>query len=237
MLTKELVERVVPANFKSVVTQQFVDSINNCLTDPILAEQVRENFVHYTGVLKDGKFKIEDYLHAVIYVSLKLTGMSNQDAYVRTFPQRYQDLVSRGVSSKDISAYVAAYNKGKLVNLITEQSMVPTWVLNQHLFQQAVNVQADLMVTAQSEKVRVEAANSLLTHLKRPEAVKAQLDVNIKDSSGMTELQETLRRLAARQQELIGQGVPTKEIAAQSIIDAEFEPVSNGDQADQEGVG
>lgn len=234
MLTKAVVEKAVPANFKNNVTQQFVDDINTCLSDPIMAEQVQENFIHYTGVLKDGKFKMEDYLRAVIYVSLKLTGMSNQDAYVRTFPQRYADLVARGVTSKDISAYVSIYNKGKLVNLITEQAMIPTWVLNQHIFQQAINVQADLMLTAQSEKVRVEAANSILTHLKRPEAVKAQLDVNIKDTSGMTELKDTLSRLAQQQQNLITQGVPTREIAAQSIVDAEFELVTDETEGAEE---
>lgn len=227
MLTKELVERAVPANLKSSVTQQLVDTINNAVGDPIAAEAIRNNFISYTSVLKEGKFKTEDYLHAVMYVSFKLFGLSNLDAYARTFPQRYQDLLSRGVPSKDIAAYVSAYNKGKLVNLVMEQSMVPTWVLNQHIYQEAINVQYDLMTGAQSEKVRTEAANSLLTHLKRPEAAKAQIDINLKDSSGMTELKEAMRRMAEQQRELISTGVSAKQIAATPIIDAEFTEVSD----------
>lgn len=227
MLTKELVERVVPANLKSSITQQLVDRINNAVTDPIVAEQVRNNFVSYTSVLKEGKFKTEDYLHAVMYVSFKLFGLSNLDAYAHTFPQRYQNLLAQGIASKDIAAYVSAYNKGKLVNLILEQTLVPTWVLNQHLYQEALTVQADLMRSATSEKVRTEAANSILTHLKRPEAVKGQIDINIKDSSGMNELKEALAKMAEQQRDLISSGMTARQIAAQPIIDAEFTEVSD----------
>lgn len=227
MLTKELVERVVPANLKSSITRQLVDRINNAVTDPIVAEQVRNNFVSYTSVLKEGKFKTEDYLHAVMYVSFKLFGLSNLDAYAHTFPQRYQNLLAQGIASKDIAAYVSAYNKGKLVNLILEQTLVPTWVLNQHLYQEALTVQADLMRSATSEKVRTEAANSILTHLKRPEAVKGQIDINIKDSSGMNELKEALAKMAEQQRDLISSGMTARQIAAQPIIDAEFTEVSD----------
>lgn len=230
MLTKELVVRAVPANLKSSITDVLVDKINNCVSDPIIAEQIRENFISYTTVLKDGKFKTEDYLHAVMYVSYKLLGQSNHDAYMRTFPDRYTELVAKGIPSKDIAAYVAAYNKGKLVNLVFEQSAIPTWVLNQDIYQQAINTQFELMRTATSEKVRTEAANSLLTHLKRPEAIKAQIDVNLKDSSGMTELKAAMRELAGQQQERIASGDTAKMIAAMPIIDAEYEEVSDGSE-------
>lgn len=227
MLTKEVVERAVPANLKSSITQQLVDRINTAVGDPIIAEQVRENFLNYTSVLRDGKFKTEDYLHAVMYVSFKLLGDSNLIAYTKTFPQRYTDLVTKGTSSKDIAAYVAAYNKGKLVNLVFEQSAVPSWVLNQHIYQEAINTQYDLMTTAASEKVRTEAANSLLTHLKRPEAIKASIDVTLKDSSGMTEMKEAMRQMALQQQQLIQNGASARQIADMSIIEAEFEEVPN----------
>lgn len=219
MLTKDLVERALPANLKAVATQTFVDRINTAVQDPIVAEQIQNNFVSYTTVLKDGRFKADDYLSAVMYVSFKLMNMSNHDAYMRTFPQRYQDLLAKGTSSKDIAAYVSAYNKGKLVNLILEQAMVPSWVLNQHLFQEAILTQAELMRDATSEKVRTEAANSLLTHLKKPEAVKADLTLEVKDTSGMTEMKELLRQLAVKQTELIQQGVTTRELAATPLID------------------
>jgi hypothetical protein len=220
LLTLDQVQRALPANLKNSATQQLVDNLNNIAADPVLAEQLRENFISYTSVLREGRFKTEDYLNAVMYVSFKLMGDSNQDAYFKTFPQRYQALVARGTPSKDIAAYVSAYNKGKLVNLILEQSLVPTHVLNAHIFQQAINTQVELMTDPDvSAKVRSDAANSLLTHLKKPEA-KAELNINVGEQSGMNELRATLERLALQQQALISGGQATVvEIAHDTIIE------------------
>lgn len=220
MLTQEMVERALPHNLKSAATQAFTDQINNIVTDPLIAEQVRENFISYTGVLKDGKFKSEDYLHAVTFVSFKLMGDSNQDAYFKTFPQRHMALVAKGTSSKDIAAYVAAYARGKLVNMILEQTLVPTWVLNQHLYQQALNVQADLMVNARSEKVQSDAANSILTHLARPKEVGPAINIDMRETQGMSELKTLLTDLAAKQRKAIEDGTPTQQIAAQRLVEA-----------------
>jgi hypothetical protein len=221
VLTKELVEKALPANLRSAVTDAFVDQINNIVADPEVAEQVRSNFISYTQVLKDGKFKTEDYLNAVAYVSFKLMGLTNTDAYLKAFPQRYQALLAKGTSPKDISAYVAAYARGKLVNLILEQTMVPTWVLNQDLHQQAIETQADLMVNAKSEMVRTQAANSLLTHLKKPDPVVGVVSFDARESPGMTALTNMLQDLARRQRQAIQDGMPAREIASQRIIDAE----------------
>lgn len=226
MLTKEQVERSLPANLKSAATQPLVDLLNNIAADPLVAEQVRNNFISYTSVLKEGKFKAEDYVHAVAYVSYKLMGYSNQDAYFRAFPQRHANLVARGTTPKDISAYVSAYHKGKLVNLIMEQSLVPSWVLNQDLYQKALNVQADLMANSASDKVRCDAANSILTHLTKPkESANFQLNLDVKENSGMTELKDALAKMAQQQQQLIQAGMSTKEVAAATIIEAEVKEV------------
>lgn len=228
MLTRDQVEQALPPNLKAAATQQFTDKINNITADPVVAEQVRENFVSYTSVLKDGRFKTDDYLSAVTYVSYKLMGLTNQDAYIRTFPQRYQQLLAKNTSSKDIAAYVSAYNKGKLVNAILEQTLVPTWVLNQDIYQKAVMTQLDLMVNAQSEKVRTEAANSILTHLKRPEVKSVNLNLGVQESSGLTELKNLMTDLAQKQIKAIESGTPTLEIAAQPIIEGEYVEVDAG---------
>ena len=195
-LTVADVAKALPPTLKGAATQAFVDQINNIVTDPEMAQYVRDNFISYTKVLQDGKFKTEDYLHAVTYVSFKLMGLSNQDAYFRTFPARHARQVAAGTTSKDIAAYVSGYNRGKLVNLILEQSLVPTWVLNQDIYQKAINTQADLMANAQSELVRTQAANSLLTHLAKPKEAGPLVNIDIRESSGMNELRDTLIKLA-----------------------------------------
>lgn len=218
MLTLQQVAHALPPNLKNNVTQQLVDNINNCVADPIMAEAIKDNFLSYTQVLSEGKFKTEDYLSAVVYVSFKLMGMSNQDAYARTFPARYRTLLNNGTSAKDISSYVSMYNKGRLVNLILEKSLIPTWVLNQHIYQKAINVQADLMSNANSEMVRMQAANSILTHLVKPKEVGPLINLDLREGSGLNELKATLTQLAQQQRDLIGQGVTTKSIADQGLV-------------------
>ena len=216
--TVEDVKKAVPSHIRSNITQPLVDTLNNIAADPLIAEDIRNNFVSYSAVLKEGKFKVEDYLNAVAYVSYKIMGNTNEESYAKTFPHRYSALIAKGTAMKDIASYVSAYNKGKLVNLILEQTLVPTWVLNQDLYQKAINVQADLMRNAQSEKVRVEAANSLLTHLGKPKEGSFQISIGEVESSGMREMREMLREVAENQREAIGSGrMRTIDVAAQRI--------------------
>lgn len=217
-LTMEQFRHALPDQMKKTVNQELVDRVNGLLAHPELFEEYRDNFLSYASVMKDGKFKMDDYINAVKYVSHKLRGATNIDAYVRTFPQKYQDFLRRGVSSKDIASYVTSYNKGKLVNLIYEQTVVPTWVLNQDLFQQALNTQAELMLTAKSEKVRSDAANSLLTHLKQPETNKIQLDIGVKQDDSIDQLQRVVQELAAQQRDAIRAGIATAQDIAHSKI-------------------
>jgi hypothetical protein len=221
MLTLDIVQRALPSHLKRTVTQNLVDELNNIDKDPEVAATIRENFISYTKVLQEGRFKTDDYLNAVKYASFKLMGDSNQDAYFKTFPQRHHALVAKGATPQEISAYVSMYAKGKLVNLILEQTLVPTWVLNADVYQKAINCLATEMSTARSEMVRVQAANAILTHLKKPEAVGPLINIDIGNQTGINELRDTLSQLAKTQKELIEKGVSTKEIAAQSIVDAE----------------
>ncbi len=221
-LTEEDLKKALPVNMRSVVSQSLVDTLNTISNDPIVTQNVRDNFIGYSAIMKEGKFKAEDFLHAVAYVSYKLMGDSNQDAYCKTFPQRYATLVARGAPAKDISAYVAAYHKGKLVNLIMEQSLVPSWVLNQDIYQSAINKLAHLMKTASSEKVQSDSAIGLLTHLKKPDSVKGQLTLDIAESTGMREMKDLLTQLASQQQASIQSGtMKTIDVAASRLISKE----------------
>ncbi len=179
----------------------------------------RENLLSYTKVMSDGKFKIENYLEAVRYVSHKLMGCTNIQAYMKTFPDKYNYFLQTGVSAKDIASYVTAYNKGKLVNLIFEQTIIPTHVLNQDLYQDALNVQADLMRNAKSEKVRSDAANSLLTQLRPPDVKKIELDIGVKENDAIRTLRDTTLQLAEQQRQAIAAGATNAEaIAHQRLI-------------------
>lgn len=217
-LTIEQFHRVLPKQVKTSVNQQLIDQINTTLTDPILRENYRDNLLSYTSVMQDGKFKIQSYLDAVRYVSFKLLGDSNIEAYTKTFPDRYQNFMVNGTSAKDIASYVTSYNKNKLVNLIFEQTLIPFHVLNADNYQKALNVQVELMVNANSEKVRSDAANSVLTHLKPPETKKIELDISVKEDKSLSDLKSATMELVAAQRLALQAGSTTIEGVAHSKI-------------------
>lgn len=221
-LTIEQFQAALPDKVKKSVHQDLIDQINKTLSEPELYENYRDNLISYTRVMADGKFKISNYIEAVKYVSHKLLGATNIEAYSKTFPDKIARFAAQGVSSKDIASYVTAYNKSKLVNLIMEQTLVPMWVLNQDLYQKALNVQAELMMTANSEKVRSDAANSLLTHLKQPEVQKVELNVGMKEDNSINALREATLALVAQQKQALQAGlVNAQDVAHSKVIEGE----------------
>lgn len=223
-LTVEEFKSVLPAAVKKSVTQDVLDIVNSAIGEPEFIEAFKENLVGYQYVLTNGKFKLTSYVEAVKYVSHKLMGATNNDAYKRAFPEKIAEFKRRGISDKDISTYVCAYNKNKLVSLIFAQSMIPTHVLNADIFQEAINIQLQLARSAQSEKVRSDAANSLMVQLRPPEVKKIELDIGVKgDESVITALRETTMELVKQQKLALQSGAITAQDAAHSGLIIEME--------------
>ena len=227
-LTIDQFKQALPDKVKKSVSQELIDQVNTTLSEPELFEAYRDNLLSYTKVMADGRFKVQEYVNAVRYVSHKLMGCTNIDAYTKTFPDKYQRFIQQGVTAKDIASYVTAYNKSKLVNLIFEQTLIPSYVLNQDLYQKALNVQAELMVTAKSEKVRTDAANSLLTHLKMPEKQKVELEIGVKEDSSIAALRLATLELARQQRLSMEAGQMNAQEVAHSrlqVVDVEAKEI------------
>lgn len=223
-ITKKELKASLPSQLSIRITDDLVDKVNNICMDPEIAKEIRNNFIGFNNVIKDGKFKVDHYLSACSYVTYKMMGYSNIDSYKQTFPDRYAKLVAAGKDAKHISAFVSAYNKNKLVNLILDQALIPSYLLNQDLFQDALNHQAFLMHNAKSEKVQSDAAKSILDALKQPEKSKIEIDVAVKDNSGIKELKEVMVQVAENQVNQIISGTSTKAIAHKEIFDQEKKP-------------
>jgi len=229
-LTVEQFKQALPDKVKKSINQELIDQINGTLSDPEMFESYRENLLSYTKVMADGRFKVQEYVNAVKYVSHKLMGATNIEAYSKTFPDKMTRFAAQGVQAKDIASYVTAYNKSKLVNLIFEQTLIPSYVLNQDMYQRAMNVQADLMVNAKSEKVRSDAANSLLTHLKVPEAQKVELEIGVKEDGSIAQLRQATLELARQQRLALEAGaMNAQEVAhARLVVDVDAREVADG---------
>lgn len=217
-LTIDQFKAALPDKVKKSVNQQLSNQIINTLSEPEMYETYRENLLGYAAVMSDGRFKISNYIEAVKYVSHKLRGLTNTAAFSITFPDKIQRWTTQGVASKDMASYITAYNKSKLVNLILEQTLVPHWVLNQDLYQKALNTQAELMQSANSEKVRSDAANSILTHLKQPETQKIELDVGVKKDSTIDALRQATLEHVRQQRLAIEAGTTDAQEVAHSTL-------------------
>ena len=216
-LTAEQFKEVLPTTMRKAINPLLIMRVNNIIDSPEEWETYRENLLSYAHVLQNGKFKMEQYLNAVRYVSYKVMGMTNRDAYLKTFPEKYERFVAEGVSDKDISSYYTAYNKSKLVMLIYEQTLIPTHILNAPNYQKAVNHQVWLMLNAKSEMVQTQAANSLMTNLKAPEVKKMELDIGVTNNSVIDDYERAMHAMVEKQLELIKQGGDLKQITNASI--------------------
>ena len=218
-LELEAVKKLVPKAQRNLVTQEFVDKIVASVADSEVAEQFKENFITYINVLSKGKYKMEDYISAVKYISFKLLGYSNIKAYAATFPERYQRLKDEG--QQQIEAFVSMYARGKLVNQIYEQTMVPTYVLNAPLHQEALN---ELAMMIKDPDVRgmtkVKACEAILQYTKQPDVVKGELTIGIEQSDTINDLREITENLADTYRVMLEKkGMRLKDVAEADIID------------------
>mgnify|MGYP003589409439 CR=1 FL=1 len=225
MLQLEAVKKLVPKAQRTMITQDYLDRIEASVTDSDVAEQFKENFITYLNVLSKGKYKMDDYISAVKYISYKLLGYSNIKAYAATFPDRYQRLKDEG--QQQIEAFVSMYARGKLVNQIFEQTLVPTYVLNAPLHQEALN---ELAMMIKDPDVRgmtkVKACEAILQHTKQPEVVKGELTIGIEQSDTINDLREVVENLANTHKVLLERkGMSLKQIAETNVIDADYTEV------------
>lgn len=218
MLTLEEFQLALPPSLKGQASEGALVKINKILDDPDMVVHFKENFLSFGSILASSRNTMEEYSNAIKYCTYKIAGHNNKDAYIKTFPDRYQNHVANGTQDKDIASYISAYNKTKLVTSILEQAYIPIWLVNQDAVQEAINTQVKLMRTAESEKVRCDAANSVLNHLKAPETHKIELDVGIKDTDSIDDLKNAVRALVDVQRSSIQSGAVTAGYVAHSKI-------------------
>ena len=219
MLPIETVKKLVPKSQRGLITQDFLDKIEASVQNSLIAEEFKNNFITYLNVLSTGKYKMEDYISAVKYVSFKLLGYSNVDAYAATFPDRYERLKREG--QEQIEAFASMYNKNKLVMQIYEQTIVPTYVLNAPLHQEALNELAKMIKDPSVRGMtKVKACEAILQHTKQPEIVKGELTIGIEQQDTISELRDVVEQLAEVNRLSITKNIKSiKEVAEAKIID------------------
>lgn len=227
MFTKEELQSALPPKMAKTISNDLVMNINSMIGDPDYYERIRENIIGYTHILSEGKYTVDDYLNAVMYVSYKMAGMTNIDAFAKTFPDKMARYHAAGKSINSINSFVTAYNKTKLVTTMMGQALVPVHILNMDLFQEAVNKEAYLMRHAKSEKTQHEAAKALMEMLQPPQENKIKLDIGITKSNVMEDLARATQDLVDQQMEAVRTGrLTARQIAESRIIEGEVTDVN-----------
>ena len=223
-LTVDQLKLCMPSNVRMRVTQDLVDHVNDIITNQDYAEEYRNNLITYTSVLNNNKFKMQDYLNAVHFVTCKLLGDTNELAYAKVFPDRYQRLVAANKTPKEISAYTSAYAKNEIVVAVTTQSITPLHIVNNDLRQEAINKLAQVMLDPKtSSKVAVEAADKLLAHLAPPKDNKIEINIGQAQGSMIQDLRNATAELAAVQRRNIELGIVSVKDVAESRLTIEGE--------------
>jgi hypothetical protein len=211
MITEEQVQLALGSK-RNWASQELVVMLNGLESDG--ADLVRENWLTHANILREGTYSMEQYLTAIKYVTLKQMGHTNQQAYSIALAERYQELAAKGYDDQRISSHVAAYHKGNLVQKLLAQSTIPLYMLYQDEAHKAIKTLVDVMQNEDtSPRTRAEAADKLLTHIKRPESAKIELEVSQKQGDGMQELAVMMRELASKQLAAIQAGGSVKTVA------------------------
>lgn len=226
LLSVEGLQKIYPRKVNRETLEECVKMMNESIVgmDSVMREHYRDNLVGVIDVIKEGeRIKFADYVKAVKFCSFKMAGYTDTRAYSLTFPERIERMAREGISNANLYVYANSYAKNKVVVEIMAKLMVPTHIMYQDYFHMAVKTQVEIMTDNKvSPKVRSDAANSLMTHLKQPEIKQAELSINTNDSGIINQLSEALNNLSKGHKELLSQGRTTlKDISEAVIIEVE----------------
>lgn len=224
LLSVEGLKKIYPRKVNDDVLAECIKVMNDSVKDmdAIMQEHYRDNLVSVIDVIKDGeKIKFKDYVKAVKFCSFKMAGYTDTRAYSLTFPERIERMAKDGISNTNLYVYANSYAKNKVVVEIMAKLIVPSHIMFQDYFSLAVKTQVEIMTDDTiSPKVRSDAANSLMTHLKQPEIKQAELKISTSDNGAIGSLTEALNNLSNAQKQALSSGsIKLKDISEAEIIE------------------
>ena len=234
MVTVEELQKALPSR-KNTITDEIVEIINKSQDDPeFQGESLLQTAITYENVMMNNKAGIKEYIDAIRFCAYLISLEDNYtEAYKKTFS--YRDFVKNRLdATPDSSKYreltnaASRYRRSKLVVDLLTFSQVPLDILFSGYRYKAIGVLANEMETAAYSRDRIAAAKELLLAVKGPENKKIELDIGIKESSAIANLNEQLTALAnnslvqleSGQVDLVRLG---SMVAKEEIIEVEYE--------------
>ena len=211
-------KKKVPTKTKEAV----VSFVNNCINknNSTFSEYYRDLFVDSIGSIfsKNSRISLMEYAKACQFVSYRAAGDTKTAAYIKCFPEKVQRMQREGQPTGHLHKYADMYSNNKTVVEVFARSLVPSHLMYQDLYHKAIKVTADIMINEDvSPKVRAEAANNLMTHLKQPEI--AKLDIKVDGGSLVEQFIGGMRDLAEQQRKMIEVGQQTVSDISRTVFD------------------
>lgn len=199
----------IDSRFGEDTVKLAVKEIMDVHDDP---EAYQDRLVGWVNVMKMGKYKVKDYVKAVHYCTLRSMELSMLNAYKQTFPDRcYKIVDGKEVKKPDgtLRALCSIYDKTDMVQKILAQMQIPLHIMMMSEQVKMARKLAELAMTADSERVQMEAADRLLTHIKSPEVAKVELDVSFKGDEVIQNISNALDTFAQIAHDRMKQGTIT----------------------------
>jgi len=230
MLTLEAVQKLVPKQQRTLITKEFLNRIERSVKRHDEAEEIKKNYISYLHVLKTGRYRMDDYLNAVTYVTFKLLNYTNINAYAATFPERYARITR---DKGQVDAYASLYNSNKLVNEIYAQTVIPTHILNAPLHQEALSTLAGVIKDPDIKGlVKVKACEAILEYTKAPTIIESKLTIGIEQQQTISDLRQVTEQLADTLKVALQEGKTNlRHVADMNIVDVdEYEEVDEEEE-------
>lgn len=215
---------------KNFITQEAVDIINASMNDPeFQGESLLQTASMYEGILKGSRSSIPEYLNAIRFCAYMMTNNSNYtDAYKKVFAHRdfvkeRKDLHYTDPKYGELTKAASRYRQTKLITDILTASQVPLDLIFTGHRYKAIGVLADVMENGKYDRDRINAAKELLAATKGPDNVKIELDVGVKESSAVQQLNDQLAEIAGRSIKHLNAGSTNlKELGGLKVKDTDI---------------
>lgn len=236
VLTLDDVKAALPSK-KNAVTQEIVDIINASTHEPeFQGESLLQTATTYERVLAGRSgVSLREYIYAIKFCAY-MTSMEDNatEAYKKTFIHR--DFVKERINEpttspkyNELTKAASRYRASKLVVDILTFSQLPLHILFTGQRYAAISVLATEMVEAKFSKDRIMAAKELLAATKGPENMKIELDLGVKESSAVQQLNDQLAMMASRQKQMLESGAASLveygalKVKDEDVLEAEYE--------------
>ena len=223
-LTLDVVQTQLSSKTRKYVTQETIDTVKRIAEDPDYGEEFLETYLNNLNTFKNNvRGSHIQYINAVKFYTLVESGDNLTDAYIKVFPERYNDRC-KGLPESErtknlVTSEASRFNKSVMVNEIRQLNAIPSYLIHRNLFLEALTVQADLMRGAKSEFVRQKASQVLIEKLDQPDRSDLVITVDDKATSVIDELRRVTEQLAATERSSIIEGRATvKDISERKLV-------------------